>query len=141
MSVLLVKGQYEAWREAYFTPTELTNWSLSGDDGEPAEDGVPNLLKYALGLPPKTPATSGLPSVGSISTGGKSYLSLSFTDQAALADITYTVQVSSDLLTWQSGLAYAVRTDNGSTSTATYRDLTAIGDLPRHFLRLNITRP
>jgi len=141
MSVLLVKGQFEAWREAYFTTVELGNWSLSGDDGEPAQDGVPNLLKYALGLPPKAPATSGLPTLASTISSGHSYLTLSFTDLPSLTDITYTVQVSSDLLTWQSGSSYAIRTDNGTTNTATYRDLTAIGTVPRHFLRLNVTRP
>ena len=33
-----------------------------------------------------------------------------------------------------------MRIDNGTTSTAVYRDLTAIRSAPRHFLRLSITR-
>ena len=75
-----MKGQFEAWREQNFTAAELSNWALSGDNGEPAQDGIPNLMKYALGLNPKTSATSsGLPQRGSTSLGGKSYLTLSFT--------------------------------------------------------------
>jgi hypothetical protein len=68
------------------------------------------------------------------------YLTLTFTDQAALTDIAYTVQVSSDLQNWQSGASYAVRTDNGTTSTAVFRDLTAIGSAPQRFMRLSVTR-
>jgi len=137
MTVAVVKSQFEAWREQNFTAAQLSNWSLSGDTGDPAGDGIPNLTKYALGLNPNTPAASGLPAPGKVSVNGKSYLTLSFTDQSGLTDITYGVQVSSDLQNWQSG---AVRMDNGTTSTAVYRDSTAIGDAPRHFMRLSITR-
>jgi hypothetical protein len=79
--------------------------------------------------------------IGTTATGGKTYLSLSFTDLSALTDITYTVQVSSDLKTWFSGSQYTVRTDNGTTNTVTYRDLTAIQGTPRRFIRLSVTRP
>ncbi len=59
----------------------------------------------------------------------------------SLTDITYKVEVSSDLQTWQSGSSYTVRVDNGTTDTATYRDAAAIGDIPRHFIRLSVVRP
>jgi len=119
----------------------LNDWSLSGDSGQPARDGVPNLLKYALGLAPRTSAALGLPGGGSTLLTGKRYLTLSFTDLSALTDISYEVQVSSDLQNWQAGSLYTVRTDNGTTSTATYRDLTAFGEVPRRFMRLRVTRP
>jgi hypothetical protein len=140
MSVLVVKSQFEAWRERNFTAAQLNNWSVSGDAANPSGDGIPNLMKYALGLTPNKTASSGLPVLGQVSVSGKTYLTLTFTDQAALTDIAYTVQVSSDLQTWQSGTSYAVRTDNGTTNTAVFRDLTAIGDTPRHFMRLSVTR-
>ena len=138
MTVVQIKSQFEAWREQYFNTAQLAEWSLSGDDGAPAQDGVPNLVKYALGLPPWVPAAAGLPVTGTMSVGGKSYLTLTFTQQSTLTDITYTVQVSSDLVNWESG--QAVRADNGTTTTAIYRDLTAIQNAPRHFMRLVITR-
>ncbi len=140
MTVLIVKSQFENWREQNFTAAQLGNWSLSGDNGQPARDGIPNLMKYALGLNPNKPALSGLPIPGQVSVSGKTYLTLTFTDQSALTDITYNIEVSSDLRNWQSGALYTVRTDNGMTNTATFRDLTAIQDAPRHFMRLTITR-
>jgi hypothetical protein len=141
MTVLVVKSQFENWREQNFTTAQLSNWSISGDSGQPAVDGLPNLLKYALGLNPNAPAVSGLPAVGQMPLDGKTYPTLTFTDQSTLTDITYTVQVSSDLINWQSGSLYTVRVDNGTTNTAVFRTLTAIEDAPRQFMRLSIIRP
>ena len=141
MSVLVVKGQYENWREGKFTAAELLNGSFSGDHGQPAHDGIPNLLKYALGLDPKLPATTGLPATGRLPLNGMTYLTLTFTKQRALTDISYAVQVSGDLLNWQSGPLVTARIDDGTSDTATYRDLTAIRDVSPRFIRLNVTRP
>jgi len=140
MSVLVVKSQFENWREQNFTTTQLSDWSVSGDNGNPSGDGITNLVKYALGLTPGKPATSGMPSIGAVTIGGKSYSTLTFTDQPALTDITYTVQVSTDLRTWQSGSQYTLRTDNGTTNTAVYRALTPLAGTPTQFMRLIITR-
>jgi hypothetical protein len=139
MTVLVVKSQFESWREQNFTGPQLADWSTSGDNGDPAQDGVPNLVKYALGLDPNTPAVTGLPLLGQMSVSGKTYLTLTFNDQSALTDITYNVQLSSDLENWVSGSA--IRVDDGATNTAVYRDSTALQDAPRHFMRLSVTRP
>jgi hypothetical protein len=142
MTVLVIDGQWEAWREQNFTAAQLTNSAISGDTATPAHDGVPNLLKYALGLSPMVSASpSSLPVVSTLSSNGTNYLTLSFTQLQILADITYTVQVSNDLQTWNSGPAYAIRVDNGTTSHAVYQDLTPMGSTPRQFMRLMITRP
>ena len=142
MTVMIVKSQFENWREQNFTAAELNDWSVSGDFGQPSYDGVSNLMKYALGLVAKTRApASGMPAIGKVPLSGKTYLTFTFTKLRSLADITYTVQVSSDLQTWQSGSLYTVRTDNGSTDTAIFRDLTAIEDAPRRFIRLCVSRP
>ena len=138
MTVLVVKSQFEIWREANFTTTELSNWALSGDTGGPVNDGIPNLTKYALGMSAKVPGTAGLPVTSQTTISGKQYLTLTFTKPIGLTDITYNVQVSGDLKSWQTG---AVRVDNGTTNTAVYRDTTAIGNAPRRFMRLNVTRP
>lgn len=141
MTVLIVEGQYAAWRQQHFTTADLGSTGLSGDNAAPALDGISNLMKYALGLSPKTPSTSSLPTVGKQAVNGKTYLTLTFTKIRALTDIVYTVQVSSDLITWNSGASYTVRMDNGSTDQAVYRDLVAVGDASRRFIRLQVTRP
>ncbi len=56
---------------------------LRGPGDEPAGDGIPNLMKYALGLPPMTPGTGHLPvqEVRSLEVDGveAEYLTLAFT--------------------------------------------------------------
>lgn len=141
MSVLLVKGQFAAWRAQKFTTLELNDWSFSGDAGQPAKDGISNLAKYALGLDPKTPSVTGLPAIGKMSLSGKTYLTLTFTKLRALTDIDYDVQVSNNLHIWKSGPSNTVRVDAATADTAVYRDLTAIEDAPQRFIRLNIIRP
>jgi alpha-L-arabinofuranosidase len=139
MTVLQLKSQFEAWREANFTSNELTNWSISGDNGEPAGDGTPNLLKYALNIPAKSPTNAAsLPAIGQTVSSGSTYLTLTFTQQSSLTDITYTVQSSIDLVNWSSG---PTRIDNGATTTAVYRDTAPITPASSHrFLRLVVNR-
>ena len=141
MTVLVVKGQYAAWRQQQFSTAELASPTISGDSADPDGDGIPNLMEYALGLSPKTASTAGLPVVGVQVIGSKTYLTLTFTKLRALADVGYTVQVSSELQIWNSGSAYTVRVDNGSTDQAVYCDLTAIQDVPHRFIRLAVVRP
>ena len=140
MTVLVLSGLFENWREQKFTPAELANASLSADSGQPAHDGILNLMKYALGLDPKVVSVSGLPVTSTQLLNGKIYPTLSFKMQSALTDINYSVEVSSDLIHWQSGTPYTLRIDDGSTSFATFRDLTAIQDGPKCFMRLRVTR-
>jgi hypothetical protein len=141
MTVLVVKGQYQAWREKQFSADELSDPDVSGDSADPGGDGIPNLMKYALGLAAKTRSVAGLPVAGTQTVGGKNYLTLTFAKIRALTDVAYTVQVSGDLQTWNSGPSYTVRMDDGSTDQAVYRDLSAVGESSRRFIRLMITRP
>ena len=139
MTVLVVKGQYQGWREQQFTAAELSDPNV--DSADPDGDGIPNLMEYALGLAPKTSSVAGLPVAATQTAGGKTYLTLTFTKIRALADITYTVQVSGDLQTWNSGSSYTARMDDDTTDQAVYRDLTATQDSSRRFIRLTVTRP
>ena len=127
---------FAAWQSQYFTPTELNDPAISGATADPDHDSIPNLMEYALSLDPKIASVSGLPMLGQTSVGGKNYLTLTFNKPRTIADVTYTVQVSNDLVNWNSGPNYAVRMDDGSTDSAVFRDLTAIDDVPRHFMCL-----
>jgi hypothetical protein len=139
--VLQQPQSFALWRSRSFTAAELNNTAISGPTADPNQRGVPNLLAYALGLTPATASASALPVTGQQTVGGKIYLTLTFTRPLTIGDITYNVEVSGDLQTWNSGSAYAIRTDDGTTNQAVFRDVTAIGDTPRHFLRLQITQP
>jgi hypothetical protein len=142
MSVIVLQKpqSFAAWQAQKFTSAELADPTISGPNADPDHDGIPNLMEYALGLEPKSFASSGLPVPGQQQISGKNYLTLTFTKPRVIGDVQYTVLVSSDLKTWNSGPGYAVRIDDGSTDQAVFRDVTAIGDTPQHFMKLQVSQ-
>jgi hypothetical protein len=131
---------FAAWSASRFTAAELADVAKSGFTADFEGDGIPNGLEYALGGEPKTPSASALPKAGMIVAGGKHYMTFTFTQLRTVGDIVYTIETSTDLATWHSGAGYAVRTDDGSTDFAVYKNLTAIEDAPRAFMRLKVTQ-
>jgi hypothetical protein len=103
---------FTTWVKNNFSSTQLGQPTVIADTATPAGDGIPNLMKYALGLPPLVNDRNLLPQA----TISKGNLSLSFS--ASLIDVTYGVQASTDLTTWTTtGVTTTVA---GTTATATY---------------------
>ena len=129
----------DAWRFDHFTAPELTDPQLSGDTADFDKDGIVNLLEYALDIDPKTPSPSlPFPTL----TSGK--LRLTHTKVKAATDITYTIEVSNELGTWNSGPAHTqivTTIDNGTTETITTESLLPLDAEQKQFIRLRITRP
>jgi hypothetical protein len=103
---------------------------------------VPNLVKYALGLNPFTPApTAQLPSGSIQPAGGTNYLTLTVNRAVQPSDITYIVEVSSNLLGgWVSGPPDTVTLTNTATQLVV-RDNTPVPVASVRFIRLRITNP
>jgi hypothetical protein len=117
----------------------LADPTISGDLATPNGDGTPNLLKYATGLSPwvETP----LPTAEDIETvGGNSYLRLTINTNPAATDISYIVEVTSDLAAgnWNSA-GTVVEVNDGSHLVV--RDNVPIGSVSSRFIRLRVTRP
>gem|GEM_PF-1244248 len=93
-----VTGNFNAWQNARFTSGELANAAVSGPNADPDGDGYSNFLEYALGLEPKSADSTGLPEVSTTSTEW----TYSYTRPVDRADVTYSVEISSDLVTWTS---------------------------------------
>lgn len=141
-----VQTPYAAWQSEYFTAAELNNPSISGPNAAPAGDGITNLMKYALGLSPKASGTAGMPTVSATTTGGKNYLTLTYLQALTATDITYTVEISPDLVSWSSGANSTVvvstsSNPDGKTRTVVMRDLTAQTGAARRFMRLAVSQP
>ena len=81
-----------AWRQTYFDIS--ANTGIAADDQDPDDDGTANLLEYALGGLPLQSDPEIRPAV---SVEGD-YLRLAFF--RARPEITYEVEASSDLVTW-----------------------------------------
>jgi hypothetical protein len=138
----------DTWRNQNFAVSDLTDTSREatvwGDLADPDNDGLQNLMEYALSMNPTNRESS---SVGVFSDlvelSGKNYLSLSFR-QLKSAPIEYVPQVSTDKQMWSSGtnvvqLVSTVDVD-AQTQIASYKDFTPIDPLTPRFMRLKIVR-
>jgi hypothetical protein len=128
----------QTWRDNHFgNPSNVG----SGENGaSPAGDGIANLIKYALGLDPFSPiAPSQLPAGSIDDDEGVLYPVLTVNRASIAPDVTYIVEVSGDLQTWESGpLATTVLAD--LPTQLVVRDNTPVGDTPR-FMRLLVSNP
>ncbi|MBS0659533.1 MAG: delta-60 repeat domain-containing protein [Verrucomicrobia bacterium] len=148
-------------RLATTSASYLAGFGLVGPNAAPgldfARDGVPNLLKYALGLNPTV--AGGAPVAAQIrSYAGLPYLSLTFRRSALATDLTYVVEVANDLganpIVWTelarttggnppSGAGFVGETGSGPDYQVEVRDAqvapTAVP--PRRFLRLRVSQP
>lgn len=114
--------------------TELANPAIGGPNATPANDGLSNLIKYALGLPPKTPSTNGI----TLTKPSGNWL-FTYTRPANRTDLSYSVEISPNLQSnsWTiSGVAHQLLTPGDpQTWQATASSGTSL------FLRLKITLP
>ena len=137
-------ASYDLWRARYFALADLTNSAVSGVAAAPDGDRVPNLLKYYLGLPGRTPAPRDrLPAGGLVQVSDASCLALTYAYDVLATDVSCAAQVSTDLEKWFSGNGYttlAQTTNLGSLQQLTVRDLTPVSMAPARFMRLLLQR-
>jgi len=136
-------GLPNAWAAQYGIGT--------GPLGDPSHSGLPNLMAYALGLNPNAPNRSLLPfAVPQVNAGdSKTYLTLSYRQRIGGGGLTYSVEVSPDLRTWNPGGAFIqevgapVANPDGITETETVRLLPSLQTpgATKSFMRLKVSFP
>jgi len=135
----------DQWRAAHFTTAEFANAAISGLTADPDGDGVPNLLEYALNLDPwhAAPANALTPGIMHLT---QDYPAVTFTRRKQPRDISYHLEVSSDLVLWNEGVGFSLETQaaddgNGITETVTVRAVAPVTPGARLFMRLRVTMP
>ncbi|MES2708303.1 MAG: Calx-beta domain-containing protein [Verrucomicrobiota bacterium] len=103
-----------AWRQAHFGSTADTGEAANGADSD--QDGLANILEYALGTKPKT-ATA--PPLEMSAEGGQ--WTLRFPRQSGSGQVILTLQSSTDLVEW----AAAARSENGNATVSIDLEATA----------------
>lgn len=125
---------------AQWQTEELSGISQSGPSEDADGDGSSNLIEYVFGTAPTTPnpPVSTPPSV--LELNGSRYLQISIPrrrDHPA----ELVVEVSSDLLTWQSGASHT-QVVGDTASALVVRDLTPLGQgASKRFMRLRVLPP
>ncbi len=115
---------------------------LRGPGDDAAGDGVPNIVKFVLGLDPLTPDRGGLPTVAIVSDGGETRLSLTSRLFLNAIDVDIAVEASSDLVAWTSIDVEPELIEMVSENVAIVRviDTETIDASSRRFLRLSVTQ-
>jgi len=126
---------FETWRVSNFNALELEDPEISGPNAIVAADGLSNLLKYAFGLPAKTPVTVA-PFAISVA---ESHFAFTYTRPTVRPDLVYTVEVSQDLVNWTSdGVVYETVSADAQSETVrahySHRSANAV------FFRLQVQR-
>ena len=131
---------YSSWASQYYSPAQLAEPSVGGGLANPSGDGICNLLDYAFGLDPTMHNSQSALPQASVSADG--YLVLTYLFNQYAADLACTVEVSSDLQTWNSGAGYTsapvVLSDNGIMQMLQVTDLTPMSAGGNRFIRLRV---
>ncbi len=135
------------WRNAHWPPADLANPSLEatqwGHMADPEGDGINNLLEYALGLDPGTAdAIASKVVFNTLTEGAFDYPVLEITRDPTALDVAnrFTVEVSTDLLAWRSGITHTTTRTN-TAGTLRVRSNAPLSVEPRQYLRLKVTAP
>ncbi len=145
---ILVEGETSPFGISLLAPAEgetFAEWVINqgipegmrGPSDDPDGDGIPNLLEYALGLNPLAPDLGGLPAGAIETVDATSYLTLTVNRNPLATGLTWIVEVSDDLLDWQSG-DEAVTVIETTAATLKVRDNVPSDSVLRRFIRLRV---
>lgn len=87
---------YEAWARAVFTPAELADPECSAPEAVNGDDGLTNLMRYALGFDLRSDGAV----VRSETTQLDEHWFFTYRRPGDIADVDYRVEVSIDLVNW-----------------------------------------
>ncbi len=125
---------YQAWREDFFDPGDVGNDTISGPEATPFADGIPNLLRFALGIDGGNGSGS-LP----VLTHEAGNAIFSFRYDPRLRGLRWIVEATEDLTDWSE--AEALFDSNEHLDLPDPEGRLAIGeemDAPKRFYRLRV---
>lgn len=91
-----VRSTFTAWQHAHFNAEEIADAARSGPGAVSAEDGIPHLLRYALGLSPQEAVRDRLPQIVLTEAAWLFH----YDRPADRDDVAYHVEFSRDFIEW-----------------------------------------
>ncbi len=132
---------YDDWARNAFGTDAMENPQQFGPMADPGDRGVPNLMRYALGLDPSAPLSASLPRAGILVEKGESYPYIDYTRLKAATDITFHVEASTDLQSWEpaEGQTETLQ-ENPTVRTVRFRLADPVQSPEPYFLRLRLEK-
>lgn len=124
---------FASWQAAQGFATEEEGAIHADPDG----DGIRNVVEYALGLNALSPDRSSLPLGAVENVGGENFLTLAVNRNTEATDAVLTVEVSSDLVIWDSGESHTTVISD-TADLLKVRDNTPLTGAGKRFIRLNV---
>ena len=132
-------SSWQAFQNHWFTAQQIADANLSSPSADANRDGFANLFSYGSGLSPLT-SMSGISNPYPVILDSGGFLSITFPRLKNRLDYDFVVEVSSDLVTWNSGPVYTLETSvtplDATREQVTVRDLTSMNASSRRFIRL-----
>lgn len=117
------------WAASFF-PGQETNEEVVGPNATPQDDGIPNLMKYALGIDPSRPMTATdqgrFTRINRIIPGEQTQLELKFVLQAEAVDVGLTLEASPNVAVGTWSALYATDLMIQEQITPAGRELTVV---------------
>ncbi len=132
-------SSWSSFQNRWFTAPQINDASLSSPTADFNRDGFANLFSYGSGLSPLT-SMSGISNPYPVILDSGGFLTITYPRLKNRLDFDFVVEVSSDLVTWNSGPAHTMETSVTSLDTSreqvTVRDRTSMDSSSRRFIRL-----
>jgi autotransporter-associated beta strand protein len=133
---------YQQWLQTHGLPMDGSGNGAPGVSL--SNDGIPNTMKFALGLSPQTPGYSDRLAFSRVESGGQFFNALTYRRPEPIpAGNVYAVQMSGNLVDWSDSASLEIANSvAGGFRTITIRDTIPAGPAnPRRFIRLKVTIP
>ena len=130
-----VDSPLETWRLAAFGD-EAGDPAVAGDEADPDEDGLTNLVEYALGSPPRAAGSRPLPSH---EVTGDGRLILTWEERADAPEVEVVPECGGDLRTWEAA-GFVVTGEPGAPGFVRRTAVLETALRPRTLVRLAVRR-
>jgi hypothetical protein len=133
---------YTVWKNSgFFTPAELKDGLITGDNDDPDNDKIVNGLEYAMRLDPRVFDTTGMP-FGEVAGG---YLTYTYRKNMEATDVRYEVEACTSLVAadWSTNGVSSLPPGMGSNawwSVLSWHEM-PVTNAPQRFMRLKIWMP
>ena len=132
-------SSWSSFQNRWFTASQIAEVNVSSPTADANRDGHANLFSYGSGLSPLT-SMSGISNPYPVILDSGGFLTITYPRLKNRLDFDFVVEVSSDLVTWNSGPVYTLETSvtplDATREQVTVRDRTSMNASSRRFIRL-----